>query len=342
MVKLASLAERGWLPDWVIRIGIRRLLAQRLRFALPRLTDQRDAIQKFADELRYGPLVAEGNTGSRQQYEVPAAFFQNVLGKRLKYSCGYWPDEAATLDDAEDLMLALTCERAQVADGMDILELGCGWGSLSLWMAESYPNSQVVGVTNSQAQRKFIERQASQRRLSNLKIVASDIRELKIEKKFDRVVSVEMFEHVRNYEYLLGKIYEWLQPAGKLFVHLFCHRELAYFFEVAGDANWMGRNFLTGGMMPADQLLPMFQRDLMLERHWRVDGTHYARTANAWLRQLDANHQAVCELFGSLTDQKEVPIQVQRWRMFFLAMAELFGYEKGQQWWVSHYRFVKR
>jgi cyclopropane-fatty-acyl-phospholipid synthase len=340
--KLVSLAERGWLPDWLIRRGIRRLRVQRLRQAGNRVCDQRDALQKFADDLRYGPLVDNADAGDRQAYEIPAAFFQAVLGKRLKYSCGYWPEGKATLGDSEDLMLALTCERAQIADGMDILDLGCGWGSLALWMAESYPNSQVTGVSSSVSQRKYIERQASGRRLSNLKIITADIREFRIDKKFDRVVSIEFFERLRNYELLLGRIYEWLEPAGKLFVQSLCHRELAYFLDVAGDANWTVRNFAIGGMMPADQLLPLFQRDLMLERHWRVDGTHYARTSEAWLRNFDANEEAIRELFQSIAGQASANLQMQRWRMFFMAIAEMFGYRHGQEWWVSHYRFIKR
>jgi cyclopropane-fatty-acyl-phospholipid synthase len=340
--KLTSLAERGWLPDWLIRRGIRRLLGQRLRNAGKRVCDQRDALQKFADELRYGPLVVEGDSTVRQPFEVPTAFFQAVLGKRLKYSCGYWPDGKTTLDDSEDLMLALTCERAQIADGMDILELGCGWGSLALRMAESYPNSQVTAISKSQSQGKFIERQASQRRLSNLKIITADIREFRIDKKFDRIVSIELFEHLRNYELLLGRIYEWLDPAGKLFVQLFCHRELAYFFDVAGDSNWTVRNFSIGGMMPADQLLPLFQRDLMLERHWHVDGTHYARTGEAWLRKFDANDELIRDLFENLVGKTDAGLQMQRWRMFFMALAEMFHYRRGQEWWVSQYRFMKR
>jgi cyclopropane-fatty-acyl-phospholipid synthase len=342
MSKFVFLAERGWLPDWVIRRGIRRLLRQRLTYVLPRLTEQRDVLEKFADALRYGPLKAETVPVMRQTTELPVAFYQAMLGKRLKYSCGFWPEGKATLDDAEDLMLALTCDRAPIADGLDILEVGCGWGSLCLWMAESFPNSRVVGMTNSQVQRKFIERQASARRLSNLKIVVSTLREFTAEKKFDRVVAIETFEDFRNYEYLLGRVHEWLRPAGKLFVQQFCHKELAYFFDMANGGNWMERNFFPGGMMPADQLLPKFQRDLMLERQWHVDGTHYAQTAEAWLKKLDANRAAVREVFETLGSKRDAAVQMRRWRMFLLAVAETFGYRNGQEWWVSQYRFVKR
>ncbi|MDH3282038.1 MAG: class I SAM-dependent methyltransferase, partial [Gammaproteobacteria bacterium] len=268
-------------------------------------------------------------------------FFQTVLGKYLKYSCGYWDQAEQTLDDAEAAMLALTCERAALHDGQRILELGCGWGAVTLWMAEQYPASQIVAVSNSNTQKRFIDQQAAARRLSNVQVITADINDFSPATDFDRVVSVEMFEHARNYQELMRRIASWLAPAGQLFVHIFCHREFAYPFEERGRYDWMSRYFFTGGTMPSETTLLQFQDRLTLDQQWRVSGLHYARTANAWLRNTDDNREAVLSIFKQVYGPAEADRWLQRWRMFFMACAELFGYANGEEWLVGHYRFEK-
>jgi cyclopropane-fatty-acyl-phospholipid synthase len=334
-------AERGYLPDYVIRLGIRRLLGQRAASGPRDLCQQREAVQAFVELLRQSPLAVETDAANSQHYEVPARFFELVLGPRLKYSCGLWPTPSTMLAESETAMLELTCQRAELADGQSILELGCGWGSLTLWMAEKYPSANIVAVSNSHGQKKFIEARAAACGLANVQIITADMRSFDTDQQFDRVVSVEMFEHMRNYQLLLQRIAGWLNDGGKLFAHIFCHREQAYLFEIEGDDNWMGRHFFTGGMMPADHLLAYFQDDLTLERQWRVDGQHYQRTSEAWLKQLDAHRNEVLQLFAADLPRDQAALQMHRWRIFFLAVAELFGYRTGQEWWVSHYRFKK-
>jgi cyclopropane-fatty-acyl-phospholipid synthase len=260
-----------------------------------------------------------------------------ILGPRRKYSCCYWPDRAATLAEAEVAALKQTCEHAELVDGQEVLELGCGWGSLSLWMAEQYPHSQITAMSNSHSQRRFIEQQASALGLRNLHVVTADINTFTPPEPgcYHRVVSVEMFEHLRNYERLFERIASWLQPNGRLLAHVFCHRVFAYPFETAGQADWMARNFFTGGMMPSAALFERFDRHLHVERQWTWSGVHYQRTAEAWLNNLDANRSAAVECLGGVYGADAVR-WFQRWRMFFLAVAELFGYQNGQEWFVTH------
>jgi cyclopropane-fatty-acyl-phospholipid synthase len=237
-------------------------------------------------------------------------------------------------------MLALTCERAGLEDGQDILELGCGWGSLTLWMAERFPNSRITGVSNSKDQRAFILARAAERGLVNVDILTADMNTFAAPGTYDRVVSVEMFEHMRNHRELLARIARWLRPGGALFVHIFTHRDFTYPFEVQDASDWMSRYFFTGGIMPADAYLTRFQDHLRLEDHWRVSGTHYQATAEAWLRNQDAHREEVLALFRS-THGAEAPLQSARWRIFFMACAELWGWRHGEEWFVSHYRFRK-
>ncbi|ODU42739.1 cyclopropane-fatty-acyl-phospholipid synthase family protein [uncultured Aquimonas sp.] len=343
-MSLIDLCERGLVPDALTRLGIRRLCAQRLREE-----HDGDAVAAWArfrellDGLRQSPLAIETEAANRQHYEVPARFFELSLGKRLKYSSCYYPTGRETLDQAEEAMLALYGERAELADGMRILELGCGWGSLTLWMAERFPNARILGVSNSASQREHILGQCAKRGLNNVEILTRDVNVLDLgERRFDRVVSVEMFEHVRNYRVLFERISGWLDPGGKLFCHIFCHRELMYPFETEGEDNWMGRYFFTGGLMPAADTFLHFQEHLRLEEQWRLSGTHYERTSNHWLENQDRHADEILRLFEDVYGKAEAKVWAQRWRMFWMACAELFGYAGGNEWLVAHYRFQKR
>jgi cyclopropane-fatty-acyl-phospholipid synthase len=339
---LLGLAERGQLPDALLRQGIRRMCAQRLREELAGGLDQQAA--RFAGRielLRRSPVAIHTDAANAQHYELPPAFFEQCLGKRLKYSGCYYPRGDETLEQAEQAMLALYDERAELADGQSILELGCGWGSLTLWMAERYPKARVTAVSNSRPQREHIEAQCRQRGLANVRVITCDVNQLELEPaQFDRCVSIEMFEHMRNYAILLGRIASWLRPGGKLFVHIFAHKTVMYPFETAGEDNWMGRHFFTGGLMPASDTLLWFQRDLQIERRWHVDGTHYQRTANHWLANQDARREPVMAILRKAYGE-HASLWFQRWRMFWMACAEMFGYARGQEWLVAHYRFVR-
>ncbi len=334
-----EMAERGRLPEFALRAGIRRLLRGRLRQigegGETAITRRR---QQLLAELRQGPIAVATREANEQHYEVPAELFERVLGARLKYSGCYWPPGVDDLDSAEEAMLELTCERAGVEDGMEILDLGCGWGSLSLWLAERYPRSRILAVSNSAAQRRFIERRAAERGYDRLEVVTSDINDFRPGRSFDRVMSVEMFEHMRNYRELLARIAGWLVPDGRLFVHVFCHRERPYLFERDGGADWMARYFFTGGLMPSADLFVEFGDDLRVEESWLVDGRHYERTARAWQRRLEADRAAVVALFSEVYGAAEADRWYHRWRLFFLACAELFAYNGGQEWLVGHYR----
>jgi len=324
-------AERGYAPDSVIRWGIRRLCAQRLDECENGL-----APQEFAELMRLGPVAPVPEKANEQHYEVPPEFFEAVLGQRLKYSCCLWPQGVHTLDEAEEAALARTCRRAAIADGQDILELGCGWGSLSLWMAEKFPHSHILSVSNSAPQRRFIEKRAAERGLHNLEVVTCDMNDFSTERRFDRVVSVEMFEHMRNYELLLERVASWLKDDGKLFVHIFCHKEHAYAFETNGSADWLAEHFFTGGIMPNFDIFDNFQRDMKTARSWQWNGTHYEKTANAWLENMDAKCAALMPVFQSVYGDNAAR-WFQRWRIFFMACAELWGYGHGGEWFVGHY-----
>lgn len=341
---LLGLAERGMLPDVLVRFGIRQRCTQRLRdegLSDPALLSAH-AAQMLAD-LRASPVAIETNMANEQHYELPPRFFELCLGRRLKYSCAWFERTDKTLDEAEEAMLALTCERADLTDGQDILELGCGWGSLTLWMAERYPKARILAVSNSRPQREFIEARCRERGFYHVRVLTEDMNRLVLPlDAFDRVVSVEMFEHVRNYGALLGRIASWLRRDGILFVHIFCHRTLLYPFETDGEDNWLGRHFFTGGLMPAADTLLWFQRDLAIEQRWLMSGHHYRDTANAWLRNHDQNRDAVIDVLESTYGIACAKLWHQRWRMFWMACAELFGYRGGQEWIVAHYRFGKR
>jgi cyclopropane-fatty-acyl-phospholipid synthase len=335
-MNVIDLAELRLLPDWAIRIGIRGLLGRRVQ-QQARLspTQRKKEKDTFINLLKSSPLAVETAEANAQHYEVPPEFFRLVLGPRLKYSCCWFESPHDSLADAEDAMLQRTCERAGLLDGQNVLELGCGWGSLTLWMAERYPHSQITAVSNSHSQRKFIAERAQALGLSNVTLVTADMRDFATREAFDRIVSVEMFEHMRNYELLLARLAQWLAPDGQAFIHLFCHRETPYLFETTGAVNWMGRHFFTGGMMPSADLLAHFNEHLQVSNTWQVSGLHYALTCEAWLRQLDAQRGAVLRVLRS-------QVALQRWRMFFMACAELFRCRGGQEWFVGQYLLSPR
>lgn len=340
VISLHTVLEKGLLPDAVVRHGIRRLLRQRLHEETCRTEEEQQRnLTNFVAELREMPIAINTTDANEQHYEVPAAFYRYCLGPNLKYSCGYWSPGVDTLAEAEEAMLALTCERAGIADGKSILELGCGWGSLTLWMADRYPHSEITGVSNSNSQREFIEREATARGLKNVRILTADMNSFEIDESFDRIVSVEMFEHMKNYEILFRRIGGWLKRDGLFFLHIFTHRNLAYHFAARDESDWMSRYFFTGGMMPSDNLPLYFQEDLLIDRHWRVDGSHYSKTAEAWLQNMDRSRTEILPVFAATYGQAEVEKWWNYWRIFFLSCAELWGFRGGREWFVSHYRF---
>ncbi len=330
-------AERGWIPRPLVRLGIRRMIGDRLDAESRR--DPTARRRELLAAMRAAPIAIHTSDANVQHYEVPAAFFQHVLGPRLKYSACFWPDGVHTLAAAEEAMLALTCERAGIADGQHVLDLGCGWGSLTRWLLERYPHCRVTAVSNSASQRAWIAADLAARGLADrATLVTADMNRFDPARRFDRVCSIEMFEHMRNWEVLLGRIAAWIEPDGRLFAHVFAHRTFAYPYEVDGDGDWMARHFFTGGLMPAHDLFAAFDRDLAVEASWQVAGPHYARTCEAWLANLDAARDAVLPVLAATYGPAAAARWLNRWRLFFLACAELFAFGGGDEWLVSHHR----
>jgi cyclopropane-fatty-acyl-phospholipid synthase len=335
-----GLAESGFIPDPAIRFGIRRLVEQRRRQVLPMGRDHGAGIDAFVAMMSRSEIALKPELANEQHYEVPPQFFGEVLGKYCKYSCCYWDDGATTLDEAERAALDITCRRAGIIDGMQILDLGCGWGSFSLWVAELYPGSSVTAVSNSHAQRRFIEVQANTRGLSNLRVITADMNHFSSDQTYDRIVSIEMFEHMRNYGVLFERISGWLRTDGRFFMHIFCHRTAAYEFVDAGPGDWMSRHFFSGGIMPSRDLPMHFNRHLSIADQWTWSGTQYQRTAEAWLANMDARNDHIMPILETVYGRKESQRWWMRWRMFFLAVSEMFGSHNGNEWLVGHYLFA--
>jgi len=287
------------------------------------------------------PIAHVPDLANEQHHEVPAAFFSHVMGDHLKYSCCYWAPGASNISEAETAALEVTVKRAGIEDGMRVLDLGCGWGSLSLWIAEHFPNASVMSVSNSASQRDFIVERARERSISNIEVVTRDMNEFDTDQRFDRIVSVEMFEHMRNYRDLFSRIDSWLVPDGRFFMHIFCHRTTPYEYIDKGPADWMSRHFFSGGIMPSADLPLRFAGDLAIEKRWHWNGSHYAKTCNAWLEKMDANEEAIKPVLAECYGEADASLWWQRWRIFFMACAELFDYDDGHEWYVGHYLFEK-
>ena len=340
--KLIELAEKGIIPDYFIRQGIVRNCENRLKNENVSNTEKVSLKKQiWIEQMKESPIALVPEKANEQHYEVPPAFFENVLGKHLKYSSGYWPDGVNSLDESEESMLELSFERAQLTDGDSILELGCGWGSLTCFMASKLPNSKITAVSNSKDQKEHILNRCKNQGLDNIEVITADMNDFETENNYDRVVSIEMFEHMRNYKKLLSKISSWLNDDGKLFIHIFTHQSVVYPFENQGEADWMAREFFSGGMMPSHDLLLHFQDDLIIDDVWSMSGTHYEKTSLAWVNKMDANKDSIMEIFLK-TYGDDAKLWFQRWRIFFMSCEKLFGYNNGSEWGVSHYRFNKR
>jgi cyclopropane-fatty-acyl-phospholipid synthase len=326
--------EGAPLPDAVRRAAV-RMLVDGARRNLARGDGETDAA--FAVNMARHPIAEHVQAANDQHYELPPAFFLRVLGPQLKYSSCLYPTGTETLEQAEVAALAETCAHADLQDGQEILELGCGWGSLSLWMAETYPNARILSVSNSTPQRHFIEARAHERGLTNLTVATADMNVFATERRFDRVVSVEMFEHMANWRALLERAHGWLKSDGALFLHVFSHRTTPYRFDATDPADWIAQHFFTGGLMPSHGLIGQFADLFALEQDWRWSGEHYARTAEDWL----VNYDRHAEEIGAVLREVYGPdarLWSRRWRLFFLATAGLFGHAGGREWGVSHYR----
>ena len=340
--KLIELAEKGIIPDYFIRQGIVRNCENRLNNENVSNTEKVSSKKQiWIEQMKESPIALVPEKANEQHYEVPPAFFEKVLGKHLKYSSGYWPDGVNSLDESEESMLELSFERAQLVDGDSILELGCGWGSLTCYMASKLPNSKITAVSNSKDQKEHILNRCKNQGLDNIEVITADMNDFETENKYDRVVSIEMFEHMRNYKKLLSKISSWLNDDGKLFIHIFTHQSVVYPFENQGEADWMAREFFSGGMMPSHDLLLHFQDDLIIDDVWSMSGTHYEKTSLAWVNKMDANKDSIMKIFLK-TYGDDAKLWFQRWRIFFMSCEKLFGYNNGSEWGVSHYRFNKR
>ena len=334
------LAERGYAPEALIRTGIRSMCKNRLsKVRSPNEYVRKKKLENFIDTMNRSEIALSPDMANQQHYELPYTFFEMILGSHRKYSCGYWEDEIYDLDCSEQRALQLTCEHAGIRDGDQILELGCGWGSLTLWLARQYPTSHITAISNSTSQRLYITKRAAELGLNNVEVITEDINRFVPASRFDRIVSVEMFEHLRNYREMFRRISRWLEDEGQFFMHIFCHRDEPYLFIDRGPSDWMTRHFFYGGMMPSINLPMNFQDDLVLDDEWHWEGTHYEHTANRWLRNLHEKKTEILPILAAVYGDGNANQWFHRWRLFFIACAELFGMENGACWGVHHYRF---
>lgn len=337
------LVEKNLIPDFLIRWKIRKLLKQRLREEDKGSVEaNKKHLLNLIEELKKSPIAVETKSANEQHYEVPTEFYKLVLGKHLKYSSCYFKEGVYDLNTAERDMLELTCERAGLVNGQEILELGCGWGSLSLFMAEKFPNSNITSVSNSKTQKIYIDEEAKKRSISNLTVITADMNLFSIDKKFDRAISVEMFEHMRNYQELMKRISLWMKADGKLFIHIFTHKQFAYKFEVKDESDWMSKYFFTGGIMPSNDLLFHFDEHLVKENFWIVNGSHYSKTSEAWLINMDLQKNEIISIFENTYGKADALKWFVYWRIFFMACAELWWFNNGNEWMVCHYIFKKK
>lgn len=331
-------AERVPLPDALIRAGIQQLCS---RTATRLALDDTTTDAAFASEMAARSIAEHTDAANAQHYEVPAAFFALVLGPNRKYSSCFYKEPESTLQEAEEEALRQTIEHADLIDGQSILELGCGWGSLSLSMARQFPNSKITAVSNSGSQREYIEREAASRGLTNLQVITQDMNVFEPGQKFDRIVSVEMFEHMMNWRVLMTRVRSWLKPDGRFFMHIFTHRSGTYLFDRADKEDWIAQHFFTGGVMPSHHLIRQYEDLFEIEKEWRWSGVHYQRTALDWLDNFDRNRAAIVGILKPVYG-RDTAVWMRRWRWFFLATAGLFGYADGSEWGVSHYRMTAR
>ncbi len=338
---LYDLLATGLVPEPLVRAGIKNMLGKKLQELHEDDPQQQlENTRAFKEELEKLPIAIETDTANNQHYEVPTEFFLNILGPSMKYSCCLF-ENATTLAEAEEAMLDITMQRAELLNGQSILDLGCGWGSFTLYAAARLPDSQITAVSNSATQRQFIEGRAKERGLKNIEVITADIKDLELQRTFDRIVSVEMFEHAKNYRRLFAKVANWLKPDGKMFVHVFTHKTYQYHFAEE-EHDWLGRYFFAGGTMPSDLLFSLFNDDIIVRKHWRVNGKHYQKTAEAWLQNMTRNKTIVKEIIKNTYGADQGTRWWVYWRLFFLACAELWGYDDGNQWIVSHYLFERR
>ena len=333
------LLARGLIPDWILRRGVRSQGKERLN--MMNKVDSTKEYSKFINEASTGNIAVNTDDANNQHYEVDSEFFKYCLGKNLKYSCCFWDENTLDLDAAEDNMLEIYSQRAQITDGMSILDIGCGWGSLSLFLAQKYPKSEITGVSNSSSQKIFIDSVASERNISNLNIITRDINDFRTEEKYDRILSIEMFEHTKNTKKLMNLINDWLNPNGLFFMHVFAHKENPYYFDRDQKNAWMAKYFFTGGMMPNHNLFKDLKSNLEYQKSWILSGEHYERTSNAWLDKMDQNKSKILSLFERSNSSSVAKRKFHFWRLFYIACAEIFGYDNGNEWVVSHHLFKK-
>lgn len=346
MISGIDLAERGLVPDIILRPAIRARIGGILEQTDEIMAEKPD----FLESLGEGPIAISTDAANQQHYEVPSNFFKFCLGPNLKYSCAFYEYKYAQLAFAEEAMFQLYAERAmlkgegseELSSNPEFLDLGCGWGSLSLWLASNFPEARITSLSNSSSQKAYIDSEADARGINNIEVITADINEVMFERRFDRVFSIEMFEHMRNYKALLRNLSQWLKPEGKAFIHIFCHRKLTYAFNADAENDWMARHFFAGGIMPSQDIFEYFAEDMKLLESWWVCGKHYSRTAQQWLKNLKGHKHEILALFQKEHAPKEAKKLYNRWRLFFLTCDEFFGYNYGDEWGVGHYLLKPR